>query len=121
MRHEDVLSGGAPVPEQLVIEPLEDVAGFRVSGELDLLTVPQLRAALISVGRSSSDTVLDLSGVTFVDSSGLGLFLSTARTTQERGGSLVLRTLSPAVRRLFGIAIPNGAPGLVLEQDQGSA
>ena len=103
------------MPEQLVIEPLEEGSGFRVSGELDLLTVPQLRDALAAVRDPSRGVVLDFSGVSFVDSSGLGLLLSTARTTQARGGSLVVRTPSPTVRRLFRIAIPEGVPGLVLE------
>jgi anti-anti-sigma factor len=106
------------MPEQLVIDPLEDGPGFRVSGELDLLTVPQLRDALVSVTGSESDVVLDFSGVSFVDSSGLGLLLSTARATKERGASLVLRAPSLTVRRLFGIAIPNGVPGLVVDPPQ---
>jgi anti-anti-sigma factor len=115
MRPEHVLSGGAPMPEQLVIEPLEDGPGLRVSGELDLLTVPQLRDALSNAGDRSRDLVLDFAGVSFVDSSGLGLLLATARATQERGAALVLRAPTPTVRRLLGIAIPDGVPGLVVD------
>jgi anti-anti-sigma factor len=118
MRREHVLSGGAPMPEQLVIEPLDEEPGLRVSGELDLLTVPQLREALARVRDPSRDLVLDFAAVTFVDSSGLGLLLSTAKTTKERGASLVLRDPSPTVRRLFGIAIPDGVPGLVVDPPQ---
>jgi anti-anti-sigma factor len=106
------------MPEQLVIEPLEEEPGFRVSGELDLLTVPQLREALAAVRGPSRDVVLDCAGLTFIDSSGLGLLLSIARTTNERGASLVLRTASPTVRRLLGIAIPEGVPGLVVDAPQ---
>jgi anti-anti-sigma factor len=105
------------MPEQLVIESLEGEPGFRVSGELDLLTVPQLRDAL-AAARPSKDIVLDFAGVSFMDSSGLGLLVSTARTTKERGGSLVLRGPAPTVRRLFGIAIPDGVPGLVVDPPQ---
>jgi len=104
--------------EQLVIEPLEREAGFRVAGELDLMTVPQLRDALAGVGDQGPDVVLDFTDVSFIDSSGLGLLLAAARTTEERGGSLVVRGPTPTVRRLFGIAIPDGVPGLVVEPDQ---
>jgi anti-sigma B factor antagonist len=109
------------MPEQLVIEPLEDAPGFRVSGELDLLTVPQLRDALSSMGPQGTEVVLDFAGVSFVDSSGLGLLLSTARMTDARGGSLVVRAPSSTVRRLFGIAIPDGMPGLVVDPDPATA
>jgi anti-anti-sigma factor len=108
------------MPEQLVIEPLEGGSGLRVSGELDLLTVPQLRDAIVAVGSEDQgqDVVLEFSGVSFVDSSGLGLLISTAQTTHARGGSLVVRTPSPTLRRLFTIAIPEGIPGLVVEPNQ---
>ena len=110
------------MPEQLVIEPLEEGSGLRVSGELDLLTVPQLRDALAGLGGRDRGVVLDFSGVSFVDSSGLGLLISTAgRQRPDAGGSLVVRSPSPTVRRLFGIAIPDGIPGLVLESDAASA
>src|SRR5262249_31229853 len=114
MRASTRLSGGAPMPEQLEIEPLEREAGFRVAGELDLLTVPQLREALAGVGDQDRDLVLDFTAVSFVDSSGLGLLLSTARTTEERGRALVVRGPSPTLRRLLGIAIPDRVPGLVV-------
>jgi anti-sigma B factor antagonist len=103
------------MPEQLVIEPLEEGSGLRVSGELDLLTVSQLRDALVRVGDRDANVILDFGAVTFVDSSGLGLLISTAKAAEARGGSLVLRTPSETVRRLFGIAIPDGVPGLVVE------
>jgi anti-sigma B factor antagonist len=106
------------MPEQLVIEPLEGGSGLRVSGELDLLTVPQLRDAIVAVGAEGQDVVLEFSGVSFVDSSGLGLLISTAQTAHARGGSLVVRTPSPTLRRLFTIAIPDGIPGLVVEPNQ---
>jgi anti-anti-sigma factor len=106
--------------EQLVIEPLTEGPGLRVTGELDLLTVPQLRDALAAVAGLGREVVLDFSGVSFIDSSGLGLLLSAAQTTQAQGGSLVVRAPSAAVRRLLGIAIPDGMPGLVVEQTQAS-
>jgi anti-sigma B factor antagonist len=121
MRRTHVLSGGAPMPEQLAIEPLSSDPGFRVSGELDLLTAPQLRDALAIAGNHSRDIVLDFSAVTFVDSSGLRLLLAAAGAAQGRGANLVVRAPSPAVRRLFGITIPEGVPGLVVDLPEGLA
>jgi anti-sigma B factor antagonist len=103
------------MPEQLVIEPLEEGSGLRVSGELDLLTVSQLRDALSRVPDGHPNVILEFGAVGFVDSSGLGLLISTAQAADAHGGSLILRTPSPPVRRLLEIAIPDGIPGLVVE------
>ena len=50
------------MPEQLLIEAVEDGHGLRVSGELDVLTVPQLRDALARLGDRSPDVVLEFGG-----------------------------------------------------------
>jgi anti-sigma B factor antagonist len=109
------------VPDQLAIEPLSTEPGFRVSGELDILSVPELRDALAIVGNHRRDVVLDFAGVSFVDSSGLRLLLAAAGAAERGGASLILRAPSPAVRRLFGITIPEGVPGLVVEPPEGRA
>ena len=98
------------MPEQLVIERLEEGSGLRVSGELDLLTVSQLRDALARVADEHPNVILEFGAVGFMDSSGLGLLISTAQAADARGGSLILRTPSQAVRRLLRVAIPEGIP-----------
>jgi anti-sigma B factor antagonist len=61
------------------------------TGEVDLYTAPALRESLIRAGESSSRIVIDLTEVTFLDSTGLGVMLGAlgrARTT-ERSVALV--------------------------------
>lgn len=76
----------------------------RVHGEVDLSTSPELGEMLrreISGGRS---VVLDLSGVTFIDSSGLNTLIRALRLCEANGGSLELAPVLPAqVRRVFEI------------------
>ncbi len=45
--------------------------------------------------------VVDLSGLDFIDSSGMGALISLARDLEERGGELVLAQPSPAVKAAF--------------------
>ncbi len=45
--------------------------------------------------------VVDLSSVTFIDSSGLGALLSGYKNATQRGGSLVLSGPQPRVRAMF--------------------
>ncbi len=48
--------------------------------------------------------ILDLEGVDFMDSSGLGLILGRAALCEELGTSLVLRRPSPRVKKIFAVA-----------------
>ncbi len=45
--------------------------------------------------------VLDLNKVTFIDSSGLGVFLSCLKTLQQKGGELKICNITKPVRLLF--------------------
>ncbi|MBE3577447.1 MAG: anti-sigma factor antagonist [Limnochordales bacterium] len=84
-----------------------DVLLVRLEGELDLNTAPKFRAAVEeTIGRRPHllHLVLDLTGVTFVDSSGLGAILGRYRQFAERGGRVVVIGLQPSVRRLFELS-----------------
>jgi anti-sigma B factor antagonist len=67
------------------------------SGELDIATVPLLEAAFDEAG--DAPVLLDLAGITFIDSTGLQLLL---RLSERAGGRLQI-TSSPALERLLEI------------------
>jgi anti-sigma B factor antagonist len=76
-----------------------------VGGEVDMAAAPQLRSRLMAVaaefpGRS---VAIDLGGVGFVDSSGLGVLIGARRRTTESGGKMALLDLQPPVQRVFSI------------------
>ena len=72
-------------------------------GELDLVTAEPLRAALLALlEKGESQIVLDLSGVTFMDSSALGVLISVHRRMPE-GSALRLAAVSHTVGRLFSL------------------
>ena len=68
-------------------------------GELDANGVPQLSDRLIGV--VEGDVTLDCSGLTFLDSSGLALFVAIHRACQARGAKLAIVNPSPCVIRLL--------------------
>lgn len=74
-------------------------------GELDVATVPDLEVALHQVLESDgSGTVeIDLGGVTFIDSSGLGVLVAALKQSQALGGRLVVRNLQAAPRKVFEV------------------
>lgn len=89
---------------RLVITALDlpPVAHLKVDGELDLATCGRLEVAVRDAVRDGCRQVtLDLSGVTFMDSSGLHALSGSRRTVRAAGGRLRVVSLSPAVERIL--------------------
>jgi anti-sigma B factor antagonist len=84
------------------VVPLSDGAVcVRLVGELDLASVPALRAQLHAAVASTPDVVVSAAGVTFLDCAGLGALNSARLQAVERGGRLCLAGPSPPVVRLL--------------------
>lgn len=77
-----------------------------LSGELDHHTAKEAREALDNLigDETVMELVLDMSGVTFMDSSGLGVVLGRYRILCERGGRLLLSSTPPQIDRIFQMA-----------------
>jgi anti-sigma B factor antagonist len=88
----------------LTIRPGRGCTVVRVTGELDLDSAPELRAGLRQAVDDGGDTiVLDLAGVPFIDSSGLGTIVLTYRELQARSGRLCLAAVQPFVLKVFAL------------------
>ena len=76
-------------------------AGYCVaalSGELDIVSVPELREQLLGVLRpDASRLIVDLSHVSFCDASGLAVLVGTNRRARLLGGVLRLAAPTPPV------------------------
>src|SRR3954452_13614262 len=66
-----------------------DAARFTLDGDVDLTSGQAVREAVCeALDEGARDIVLDLSGVTFLDSTGLNSLLNTARDVDRRGAKL---------------------------------
>jgi anti-sigma B factor antagonist len=75
-----------------------------VSGEIDVATAPQLRECLHRViAEGESTIVLDLLGVTFLDSTALGVLVGALKRCREVGGDLHLVVADPRIVKIFEI------------------
>lgn len=75
-----------------------------LSGEIDAYTAPQLKEALIPLTKQSDHIVeVDLENINYMDSTGLGVFISALKSTKEHGSSLKLVNIQGRVLRLFKI------------------
>ena len=72
-------SSGAAPPRQLLAVEVEGAEGdpsiVSLAGELDLSTMPQLERPLNDELKSHSAVIVDLTGLSFIDSSGIGLLI----------------------------------------------
>jgi anti-sigma B factor antagonist len=73
-------------------------------GEIDLYTAPRLKdqlSALAEQGRPQ--IVVDLQGVEFLDSTGLGVLIGSLRRCREREGDLVLAGARDTVEKVLRV------------------
>lgn len=96
--------GAAPVEGPLRVEQISNVDGtvvFEVTGELDLCSVVSLRARVDQAIEEGADEIaFELSGLRFMDSSGIALLLTVAGEIR----SVEVRNPSTIVRRVIEIS-----------------
>jgi anti-anti-sigma factor len=89
----------------LAITTQADSAGpclITVSGELDYHTGPRLRACLDDAA-CQSGLILDLSGITYCDSTGVSVLVHAHRRAEAAGATLALAGAAPEVFRLLSL------------------
>jgi anti-sigma B factor antagonist len=75
-----------------------------LSGEIDVYTAPKLKEELVAVIEGGcSHVVVDLEGVTFIDSSGLGVLVSALRRARERDGAVRIVCTRDNILKIFRI------------------
>jgi anti-sigma B factor antagonist len=77
-------------------------ATVALHGEIDVLNVDQVRAALAGVlAARPHELVVDLSDLSFIDSTGLGALIAGFQRTRDAGVSFRLAHPTPAVRQIL--------------------
>lgn len=79
------------------------VTTVEATGELDAASSKELERVLTEVLADNQDIAVDLTRVTFIDSSGLRVVTAAARDAEASGATLVVSGASTAVRRIFEI------------------
>ena len=89
---------------QVERESQDEVEVLAVSGEIDIASAPRLITSLNeALGECTSPVVVDLSRVTFMDSTGLALLLNAHRRLARRGQGFAVVCADGPVRRVFTI------------------
>ncbi len=88
------------------VRSLEDaVRVCGAAGELDAYTAPELRDALDGELEAGNATlVVDLGELTYLDSTGLGILVGTAKQCRQAGGDLAVACARPNLLKIFQIS-----------------
>ncbi|GEL78777.1 STAS domain-containing protein [Tenuibacillus multivorans] len=81
-----------------------DLYVLKLAGEIDAYTAPQLKEKLLELIKTEGIGVMvDLEKINYMDSTGLGVFISALKTANETNRSFKLINLQENVYRLFNI------------------
>jgi anti-sigma B factor antagonist len=96
---------GGPADFGLKDEPVDERTHVLAPcGEVDVITAPQLGRRLLGLAEQGKvQVVVDLSQVTFMDSTGIGVLLNALRQLRLRNGALVLVCPTERIVRPFQI------------------
>ena len=77
----------------------------QVSGEVDMSNSPAVRETLIDLtNKKTQAIVVDLQGVTYMDSSGIATLVEGLQESMAYGGKFRLASLTPKVMQVFELA-----------------
>jgi len=95
---------------------------LRVVGEIHATTAPEFSERLnAAIAQGRTGVVLDLTGVEFIDSTGLSVLLNGLRRVTRVRGTMVLACANPTVLRLFEITKLDSTFEIVADCDEAVA
>lgn len=87
-----------------VVDGPGGVVVLKPEGRLNMVAAPAVREAVSSIVDSGrSKVAVDLSGVEFIDSSGLGALISGLKTTRQAGGDLRIAGANDQVKLVLSL------------------
>src|SRR5688500_9291399 len=85
-------------------KPREDVVVIALTGEVDVYTSPKVKQEIVTLLNSGiSKLIVDLTGVEYLDSTGLGVLIGGLKRARERDGDLKLICDNVRILRIFEI------------------
>ena len=88
-----------------VTERLPNTYVIALEGDLDMSSSPQVRNALLPIFRKgASHVVVDLSGVSYIDSSGIATFVEALQLSRKGTIRFTLAGAGPTVESIFDLA-----------------
>jgi len=82
----------------------DDLGVVVLAGEVDIFTAPQFKECLLGlIDEGVTRLVVDLSAVTFIDSTALGVLIGGVRRVHGSGGAMTIVVTSRPVERVLAV------------------
>jgi anti-sigma B factor antagonist len=75
-----------------------------LEGDIDLQSSPAVRQQLLACFEKNKRVIVDLSGVTYIDSSGVASLVEAFQVARKKNGTFSLVNVSSAVMRVLSLA-----------------
>ncbi|KKL84962.1 hypothetical protein LCGC14_1959510 [marine sediment metagenome] len=86
------------------VKEAKGIPVIEVHGEVDVYTAPKLKSRILDLTDSQKyDLIIDLNGVEFMDSSGLGVLVGALKRVAPHKGSITLVLNRPNILKIFKI------------------
>jgi anti-sigma B factor antagonist len=79
-----------------------DIVIFDINGEIDLYNAPEIKEKIKDeLNKNKVNVVINLDRVSYIDSSGIGVLISSLSNLKKIGGALKLINVYASVRKVF--------------------
>lgn len=73
-------------------------------GEIDIYTAPEFKEELLkTINEIDSDIIIDGEGLSYIDSTGLGVLISGLKKMKEKEKNIIIENIKPNINKLFTI------------------
>ncbi|WP_417820143.1 STAS domain-containing protein [Terasakiella sp.] len=83
---------------------INDIVIFELDGEVDLETSPTLRKSLLAHVNVGKSVVVGMSGVAYIDSSGIASLVEAYQTSRRNNSGFILAAISDSAMRVLQLA-----------------
>ncbi len=79
-----------------------DIVIFDINGEIDLYNAPEIKEKIKDeLNKNKVNVIINLDRVSYIDSSGIGVLISSLSNLKKIGGALKLINVYASVRKVF--------------------
>jgi anti-sigma B factor antagonist len=99
------LGGGFKVDIKVETQELsERTHKIDINGEIDVYTSPKVKEIIADlIEKGTNNLVINLEGVRYIDSTGLGVLIGALKKVREKEGGISLVCTNPQIKKIFNI------------------
>jgi len=81
-----------------------NITGINIEGEIDVYTSPKVKEALNDlIQKGHNNIIVNLEGVSYIDSTGLGVLIGALKRVKENNGDIKLVCTNLQIKKIFDI------------------